>query len=65
MSDQVEGRAKGGVARAEKLSPAQRSEIARRGAAAKWALAAENLPIAEYSGVLKIGDAENSLRRPR
>ena len=32
----AEGRAKGGVARAASLSPAERSEIARRAAASRW-----------------------------
>jgi hypothetical protein len=58
MEDGVTGRAKGGVARAERLTATERSEIARRGAAARWAVGSENLPVAEYSGILHIGDAE-------
>ena len=58
MSAEIVGRAKGGVARAEKLTATQRSEIARRAAAARWAPDVDDLPIADYSGVLHIGDAE-------
>lgn len=36
MSNEETGRARGGRARAEKLTPEQRSEIARRGAASRW-----------------------------
>lgn len=53
MSDETQGKAKGGFARAEVLSPAKRSEIARRAAEARWGL---NVPKAEFDGVLKIGD---------
>jgi hypothetical protein len=42
---------KGGKARAEKLSPEQRSEIAGKAAAARWAL-----PAATHKGILEIGD---------
>jgi hypothetical protein len=37
MSDEPTGRARGGRARAEKLPPAKRSEIAAKGAQARWA----------------------------
>lgn len=40
MTEEIVGRAKGGKARAEKLSPLARSEIARAGAAARWGLKA-------------------------
>jgi len=40
MGEEVVGRAKGGKARAEKLSPLARSEIAKAGAAARWGLKA-------------------------
>lgn len=42
MTDNFElkGRAKGGVARADKLTPARRSEIAKKGAIARWGAAA-------------------------
>ena len=39
--DEPSGRAKGGHARAESLSPERRSEIAKQGAAARWQI--ENL----------------------
>ena len=36
MSDEPSGRAKGGVARAQKLSPEKKSEISRNAAVARW-----------------------------
>lgn len=48
------GRAAGGVARAKKLSPERRSEIAREAARAKKEIA--NLPVAEYVGELTLGE---------
>ena len=45
------GRAKGGAARAAALTPEQRSEIAKKGAAGRW-----GLPKAVREGPLKIGD---------
>lgn len=54
-----EGRARGGVARAEKLTPEERSSIARKGALAKHSNhLGKKIPKAEYRGVLKIGDVE-------
>jgi hypothetical protein len=53
--DEVVGRAKGGYARAEKLTPAKRREIAKRAAASRWATH-EGLPRATHAGNLKIGD---------
>lgn len=49
------GRAKGGHARAEKLTPERRSEIARQGASARYG---ERLPQATHSGMLSIGGIE-------
>lgn len=37
MDDEIKGRAKGGKAAAEKLTPEERSERARKGAKARWA----------------------------
>lgn len=54
MSDPSEGKARGGFARAEILSPKQRTEIARKGALARWS--DPETPRAEYTGELKIGD---------
>lgn len=48
--------AEGGKARARKLTPDQRSAIARQAAAARWGL--EPLPRATNEGVLRIGDME-------
>jgi hypothetical protein len=47
------GRSKGGKARAQKLTSEQRSDIAKRAAAARWN---KDLPRAAYSGELTIGD---------
>lgn len=44
---------KGGLARSQALSPQQRSEIARKGAAARWS----DLPQATHDGDLIIGEA--------
>jgi len=52
----VSGRAKGGVARAETLAPERRTEISRKAAQARWDKA-NDIPMAEYIGELKIGDA--------
>lgn len=53
MVDDVVGRAKGGVARAVKLQPAERSAIAQRAAQARWG---SDSAKAEYTGELKIGE---------
>lgn len=55
-NDEPKGRARGGVARREKLSPERRSEIARAGAIAKAAKA--NLPSVIREGKLNFGSAE-------
>ena len=53
------GRAKGGKARAEKLSPEARSEIARKGGLARHAKRdVSDLPRAKREGVIRIGDVE-------
>lgn len=54
MKANYEGRAKGGAARAAKMTPEQRSAAARKAALAKRELAA--LPRATHSGDLQIGD---------
>jgi hypothetical protein len=53
--DEVTGRAKGGVARAEALSPSRRAEIARRAASARWGK--PSLGVLR-DGILKIGGHE-------
>lgn len=57
MSDEPTGRAKGGHARADSLSPEQRAEIAKKAAKARWAdhpdLAQET-----HSGTLRIADKD-------
>jgi P63C domain len=47
------GRAKGGIARAEALSPKTRKEIAKKAAAARWD---SDVPTATHIGELEIGD---------
>jgi len=53
MDDNISGKAKGGFARAESLTKRERSEIARKGAKARWE---GQIPRAEYTGELKIGN---------
>lgn len=48
----------GGQARAEKLSPADRSAIARAAATARWGREGKSLPKATHEGILTIGDME-------
>ncbi len=50
-----ESKVKGGIARAEKLSPEERSEIARMGASARWTKNDKIIKV-ECDGVLKLGD---------
>ncbi|MEO8927641.1 MAG: P63C domain-containing protein [Caulobacteraceae bacterium] len=62
MDDDTEGRAKGGHARAAKLSPERRSAIAKMGAARRWAEApdaADDTPrvLESYRGKLEIAGA--------
>ncbi len=53
--DSIQSR--GGVARAEKLSPSERSKIASEAARARWA-ATDDMPKATHTGRLTIGDVE-------
>jgi hypothetical protein len=55
QNQEPKGRARGGHARAEKLSPEERSAIARQAAATRWG---NGIPKAEYKGILKISDIE-------
>jgi hypothetical protein len=52
-----EMKARGGHARAEALSPEERSDIARRAAESRWS---KDLPQAEYVGTIEIGGAKLS-----
>ncbi len=54
MEDIPEGKAKGGFARAESLSAADRKKIARKAAKARWATA--DIPVANHVGILKFAD---------
>lgn len=47
------GASKGGLARAERLSPEDRRDIARRAAEARWG---QSVPVATHTGQLQIGD---------
>jgi hypothetical protein len=56
--DEATGRAKGGVARAEALTPNERKEIAKKAAAARWS---GEIPYAEYGASdrpIRIGNIE-------
>jgi hypothetical protein len=55
MTNEVQGRAKGGKARAERLTGSQRSDIARKAAETRWSEATLR---ATHEGVLKIGGIE-------
>ena len=48
----------GGAARAKKLSPDERQNIARTAAHARWEKAGKVIPKAIYEGILTIGDIE-------
>lgn len=50
--------AKGGIARAQKLTPEQRSEIARIAAFHRWEAAGKLLPRATHEGVLRVGELD-------
>src|SRR5574340_278273 len=56
FDEEVDGRARGGIARAAKLTPEQRKESAMKAVAAKKELA--SLPKATHTGTLKISDIE-------
>ena len=57
MDEEITGKAKGGHARAAKLSPEKRKEIAKNAAAVRWSSTAEkgDLLKATHEGPLKIG----------
>ncbi len=58
MSDDKTIQSRGGTARAENLSKADRSSIAKVAAQARWEKAGKVLPRAIYEGTLIIGDME-------
>jgi hypothetical protein len=57
LDEKPTGRAKGGIARAKKLSPEDRALIAKRAAEARWG-GDENAVLATHTGTLRIGDLE-------
>lgn len=56
MGQEPQGKAKGGIARAKKLTSDERKEIARKGAKARWEN--QGASKATHIGVLKIGDIQ-------
>lgn len=56
-ANEPKGRARGGIARKEKLSPERRSEIARAAAIARHG-APPKMPVATHKGVLRLADVE-------
>jgi hypothetical protein len=63
MGEEITGKAKGGKARAEKLTPERRKEIAQKAARAKWEIEKESSAIIKATHgspdhPLKIGDIE-------
>jgi hypothetical protein len=55
----IQGKAKGGFARADVLSPKRRTEIAKSAAAARWG-GGDPLPRATHEGLMKLGSLEIS-----
>ena len=53
MADLIEGRAKGGVARAASLTRQERSDAARKAAMARWS---KDLPVATHEGFVTLGE---------
>jgi len=58
MNEEAQGKAKGGVARAKSLSSEERSEIAKKAAAARWAKDVVDATHGSADHPLKIGDIE-------
>lgn len=56
--EKISGKAKGGRARAEKLTPEQRSEIAKKAGEARWREPSSGIVKATHIGQLKLGDIE-------
>ena len=56
IEEEVDGRARGGVARAAKMTPEERKESAMKAVMAKKEIA--SLPKATHTGTLKLGDIE-------
>lgn len=61
MTDDNSGKAKGGFARAELLSPSERSKIAKNAAIERWNPSPSNMPKATHAGFLPIGDLKVSV----
>src|SRR5690348_7092655 len=54
----VKGKARGGIARAERLSPEERREIAKKAAAARWDESVSQAVCGSPDRPLRIGDQE-------
>lgn len=51
-NEEIKGRAKGGIARSEALSPARRKAIAEKAAMTRWS---KGIPVATHTGTINIG----------
>lgn len=58
MAEEVQGRAKGGIARAAKLTPEERSSIAKKAAAARWTEDISEAVCGSPDHPLRIGEIE-------
>lgn len=59
MTEQFTGKARGGRALAEQMTPEERKERAKKGAAARWRKTPDGeIPEASHQGILQIGDVE-------
>ncbi|MCX5827967.1 MAG: P63C domain-containing protein [Deltaproteobacteria bacterium] len=58
MEEEVKGRAIGGKARADKLTPERRKEIAQKAAKERWEHDRERLPKVTHRGIIKITDLD-------
>jgi len=58
MEEEVKGRAIGGKARADKLTPERRKDIAQKAAQERWENPKPNLPKATHRGILRLGDTK-------
>lgn len=56
MGQEPQGKARGGIARAQKLTIEERKEIAKQGARARWEQPVEGLPKVTHRGELTIGN---------
>ncbi len=62
MEEDIKGKAIGGHARADSLTPERRKEIAQNAAIARWSspTTPDGIPVAKYEGVLEISPWGNA-----